>query len=217
MNGNKYYFDYLVIAGGKVPDQKFCRQVMRRSTHLVTVDRGIVVAKNLKLKPILHVGDGDSVDSNMVSKVNPTSVIKLPPKKAISDLEYAINLLPKTSKKIVLGAHRDHEGRTDHLYVNLLIAQKYPNLVLADENNWITSISRSKLSFSVSKKTLFTVTSFNRSKISVKGSEYNLKNKVFYHPSLGLSNRTLDEWVQIQSRGLALIFVSSNILNARVC
>jgi thiamine pyrophosphokinase len=202
-------FDYLIIAGGLCPPDKSIREFERMAVHTVTVDRGIYAAKKLKIYPLLHVGDDDSASPSAVKAAHAQAAIKLPKRKSVSDLEYALQSLPKNSRKLVIGAHRDHEGRTDHLFVNLMLVPNYPGMVYADEYGWITSPEGTGVRFSAPENTVFTLVTFTKTAAHISGARYNLRGKILATPTMGLSNQTKGRWTHVRTRSPALLFVSS--------
>jgi thiamine pyrophosphokinase len=210
-------FDYLIIAGGLRPPQNFLKKLLPLSYNLITVDSGVHAIKNFRIRPTLHVGDNDSAHESVIKKVRPKVRITLPQKKSVSDLEYTLQELPKNSMKLIVGAHRDHEGRPDHAFVNLLLASGCPQVFFVDETMWITSLKPKKLfEFSVIKSTLFSVVGFEKNRLTIKGSQYDIKNRPLKTPSMGLSNITKQKWVTVCARRPALLFVKASIFNSKL-
>jgi len=210
-------FDYLVIAGGLCPPKSYIRKILPYAQNLITVDRGIEALQGLKISPTLHIGDNDSTKETIIKKISPKARITLPQKKSVSDLEYTLQELPKNSLKLVIGAHRDHEGRPDHALVNLTLAQKYPQIFFADEDMWITSlVDKKTFAFSVPTGSVFSILDFKKRAVSIQGSHYDLKNKVFASPSMGLSNMTKKKWVKIRAHCSALIFVKASLFKSAI-
>src|SRR5262249_36088930 len=138
--------------------------------------------------------------------------ITLPKNKSISDLEHALKILPRQDLKIVVGAHRDHEGRTDHGFVNLLLASRHANVILVDEKMWIRRVANEELPLLLPEGSLFSIVALDKKPISVSGALFSCERKSFQSPSFGLSNRARKKEVTIKTRGLALLFVQSNFL-----
>jgi thiamine pyrophosphokinase len=209
-----YHFDYLVIGGGEIPRMGFLKKLASFCSNVVTVDRGAFAALRMGAAPVLHVGDDDSFFGAKKRLLRAKKTIKLDPKKSVSDLEYALQLLPKNSKIIVVAAHRDHEHRTDHVFINLLAAIKYTNITLVDEEMWIQKLKTPKIILDLKAKTVFSIVPLSPLRITIDGARYPLKNKIFKNPSVGLSNESLGRPMTIKARGPALIFVVENILSS---
>lgn len=204
-------FDYLVIGGGEVPRKEFLNRLASLCSNVVTVDRGADAALRMGAKPDLHVGDDDSFRGS--PRFHPLKRVRLNNRKSLSDLEYALRLLPKKAKVLVVGGHRDHEHRTDHVFVNLMIVARYPHVILADEKMWIQKIKTPKAVFQFKKGTTFSVVSLSPAAMTIEGASFSLKKKTVKNPSVGLSNVSLGRTIVVKTRGPALIFVAENILS----
>jgi thiamine pyrophosphokinase len=210
-------FDYLVIAGGKAPNSAYIRKLLKISKNIITVDRGARAALKLKIKPLLHVGDGDSFSASEVKKLKPKSIISLDKMKEFSDLEFALRQLDESKTKLVIGAHLDFENRPDHGFLNLLLLVTSKNIIFADENNWITALTpMSRFSFSPPKGTPFSIAPLKMSKIWITGSGYDVKGEPFMYYTQGLSNFSKQKQISVKSQRSALIFVSSDITKTKI-
>ena len=198
----------------------FLKKLARKCGEVVTVDRGAETALRMGAVPSLHVGDGDSTNLPTVAdreisrrRLAPLKQIILPQEKNISDLEYALQILPLKATKVIVGAHRDHEHRTDHVFINLLLALKYPNTFWVDEKMWIQSLGVGKFTLRLKAGETFSVVPLRPTKVKIRGAKYDVDNKVFKTPSMGLSNVSTGRPLTIQARGPALLFVASNFLS----
>lgn len=163
--------------------------------------------------PSLHVGDDDSISKSTLKKLKCGTRIKLPADKSISDLEFALDLLPSRARSLVVGAHRDLEGRSDHVFINLLIAARRKNIFLADERMWITGLAGGALQFGAPLGTTFSVIPIGKTPLTVRGARYQVNGESLQKISSGLSNVTTKKNVRVSSRGPALLFVYDAILS----
>lgn len=197
-------FDYLIVAGGKKVSRPFLSRCLKASSKVVAIDRG--VEQVTRYKADLFVGDGDSTNK----KPNAKKAVFLNPQKSVSDLEFAIQHLPKNSKKLIISGHLDHENRVDHAFVNLLIALKYKNIFLADEKNFIIGFTGT-YKFKTRKPYLFTVVSPHKNKLSIKGAKYICEQINAAHISFGLSNQTkAKKQVTVVSNKRALLILNTD-------
>ncbi len=211
-------FDYLIFAGGQLPSLNFTKRLIKICRNIITVDRGAELALKLKVRPLLHVGDGDSFSVSRLKKLRASAVLELSPKKCISDLEFALNQLGQAKTKVVIGAHNDLEARPDHGFLNLLLLSRFKNLYFADEKIWATGlVPKREFSFSAKKNSIFSIAGLgNPFKASISGSAYDSKSKAFENTTQGLSNLTRSEWTRVKATSPALLFVSSNLLQTNI-
>ncbi len=208
-------FEYLIISGGKLPPFSFVKKLSNISTHVVAVDRGAVMLNKLKRTAELFVGDGDSLPPQITFRARKS--IMLPTVKDLSDLEVALDLLPKSASKIIIGAHTEFENRSDHLFVNLMLALDNQNSYFADEHGWVTGLHNSQVRFHCRPASLFSVVSPSKFRMTVSGAKFATKNMVIKHPSHGLSNHTVPgKSCALRVKGKALLFVSRSILNCKI-
>ena len=206
-------FDYLVVAGGVKEKIPRCAPVV------VAVDKGYDYLKAAKINVDIFVGDGDSVKSR---KIQASKIYRLSKTKSISDLEYALKMLPRNSTKVILSAHREGE-RMDHSFVNKLLALKYKNLFFVDEKSWMAGLHNQSLviqdySGNCPAGTSFSVISPHAVKVSISGARYNSKNLMLSSPSHGLSNETkASARTKIKVSGRALLFVNFPVQFANLC
>ncbi|MBI3557413.1 MAG: thiamine diphosphokinase [Deltaproteobacteria bacterium] len=180
----------------------------------IAVDGGLKHFRKLKLKPMLWVGDGDSISRGEVGKLK-CKKIRLPKAKDYSDFEYALHLAGKAfldgeweGNVVLVGAQG---GRFDHELGNLLVVQTWmqdlaraagpdncPGLVsYGPRGMWIATMSQ--LEFQQPRGQLFSVMCLEQSpKITITGAKYQLKRGVLDHASRGLSNEGVGKTVQIR-------------------
>lgn len=208
-------FDYLILAGGKFPPVSFVRSAKKICHEVVAVDRGLDLAKKAGIKWDKFIGDADSVRTISRSEIKKRSnkLDKLLPiDKSLSDLEWALKKLMSSKKTsaLILASHQDHEGRTDHLYANLLLAMKWPGRVyLADPQFWIVAIKNQKFFLQGKPGSIFSLSSPQNYTVTIKGAHYQTKNLKVSSITHGLSNKISKSGkVEIKIKGSALLFAS---------
>jgi thiamine pyrophosphokinase len=136
--------------------------------------------------------------------------------KSVSDLEYALDALDAGAGTVVVGAHRDHEGRTDHLFINLLILAKRRGLVFADNDSWIAPLLGEKMALRTKPGVLLTVAPLKPGGIQLNGTQYRFKGEhTSKHISEGLSNKVTSRKTTISVQKSALLFVGESLLQSK--
>jgi len=210
-------FDYLVIAGGRPPSPSYLKKLVKIAKDVVTVDGGGKALLALKIRPLLHVGDDDSLEPSEFKRLKPRAVLKLNTKKNYSDLEFALRQLDPSKSKLVIGGHIDSDDRPDHGFFNLLLLTKMTSVIFADEKNWITNLSpMAPLTFSVPKATLFSIALLKKSKLWIDGSAFDVNGKFLRYQTEGLSNISRSHQVCVETSGTGLVFVSSDITKTKI-
>jgi thiamine pyrophosphokinase len=213
-------FEYLIIAGGEIPPLSYIRKLIKISKKIVTVDRGAHCALKLKIKPLLHIGDHDSFSESLIRKLKSQSVIHLDKNKSVSDLEFALESLNiATCEKpiLVIGAHKSHEKRSDHAYINMVLLQRSNNIYFSDEKNWITTIpSAMTFRFKTKKNAIFSLVTIGQREnaVNIQGAKFNGKLNL-KKPSQGLSNVTKRS-IRILTQHKTLLFVSSDLTQDKI-
>ena len=117
----------IVFAGGDPGSFAFLRTVDYAGAYLAAVDRGLSVAVSLGLMPDLFVGDGDSVAPELLAALdsNRTTVIMLPTRKDVSDLEATFDRLVETKRAGSVLVLAGLGGRLDHILFNLQLAARH--------------------------------------------------------------------------------------------
>ncbi len=157
-------------------------------THVVGVDKGAYFCAQQHITMDEAIGDFDSITPVQLEVVKKYSnhVEVLQPIKDESDLEAALNRWHDKAQQIdVYGALF---GRLDHQYVNLMLAIKYPNVRLINEQNIVMSISEDNMIESEGF-TYFSLFALEDSEISIDQAKYSLqKQKLTTKDIFTLSN-----------------------------
>ncbi|MSZ88258.1 MAG: thiamine diphosphokinase [Actinobacteria bacterium] len=113
----------LVVFGGDAPDHQAVARLDRSMPLLViAADSGAEHAVALGLDIAIAVGDFDSIDADLLSRLEAdgTTIERHPPTKDATDLELAIDVAIRegATTVILIGGHG---GRVDQSYGNLLV------------------------------------------------------------------------------------------------
>ena len=174
---------------------------------IIGVERGALDAINNNIKLNVAVGDFDSVSNIeylLIEKKFKT--IKLPIKKDLTDLAYAISL-SETNDIIILGGI---EGRrVEHLFANINLLINNVNIELRDEYSIIKCLTPGNYQFFKDEYkfiSFFAIEDINN--ISLDGFLYNLENyNLKKYDSLCISNEIIEGKLSFDS-GLLLVIKS---------
>ena len=195
---------FIVVAPKVSP---FVKQLIDfENTFVIAVDSAL---KDL-IKNHIHVdaaiGDFDSLENQSLLENLP--VIKLDPKKDVSDTNYALEYAFGNSEDVILLGGL-FGNRIDHLYGNLLLLIKYPKLTIIDESNKIKAYGEGIYTFKKDEYDYFSIFALEESIISISGAKYPLDN---YHLNmsdpLGLSNEIEEELRLTVTKGFVMVIRS---------
>ena len=103
------------------------------NSYLIGVEMGAIKLINLGYEPDLAIGDFDSCSSNDIDiiKKNSKNIIILNPIKDKTDTEEAILKALDINDILILGGIKGK--RIEHFYANLMLIEKYPNIIMKDD------------------------------------------------------------------------------------
>lgn len=193
----------IVVISPKVP---------RNLKELIELDDKIVYAVDSAVKELikqnikidLAIGDFDSLKET--EYLNNLKTIKLSKYKDDSDTAYALrHAYQQTDEVILIGGL--HSKRVDHLIANIMLLEKYPNLVIMNENNLIRRLEVGEYSISKSKYRYLSVFPVTNVKINIKNTLYVLNNQELSRfDTLGLSNEIINKMAIIEVlKGVLLV------------
>lgn len=198
----------LVVAAGSPPSSQLVRWLALRAHSLTAVDGGLETLS--KYTPDLFVGDGDSV----TEIPNHTDVLQVSPDKNLSDLELALSCLDEKYDRIILGAHRDDQGRVDHGFSNLLLGLTGRN-IFSDDSTTIFGVPFSlNLKVTMKPATTFSIISPNpQNRVSSHGGRYSFDNLNLRSSTHGIGNLSLRSDITFESQKSCLVFVQDSVRN----
>lgn len=159
------------------------------------------------IKIDLAIGDFDSLQDHDLLKGLKT--IKLNKKKDFSDTSYAINHAYNHSNKVVLiGGIKG--SRVDHFLANVVLLDKYKNLVMFDDTNKLYILEKGTHNIYKENYDYLTILPVTNSIISISGTKYILnKKELEAYDTLGLSNEIVRDKATIEiDQGKVLVVQS---------
>ena len=173
---------------------------------VVGIDKGAYLAYQANIKLDYAIGDFDSISAQELEELNGyTKIIKLNPIKDDTDTLYALKMFSQYERLIVLGGITGK--RIDHFVANLKLFYDFPNLVIVDNDTFISLCDKE----SYFRKDEYNFYSFfaleDVTNLSLKGFKYELENYQLSHTSnLGVSNEIEKEEASVSySEGKLLL------------
>lgn len=199
----------LIIANGEIPHKNIVRKLIKEHDLIICADGGANIARKLKIKPNLIIGDFDSVKPESLKYY---AEVKKIVKKAqnSTDLEKAIEYcIKKKIKKItVIGASGK---RTDHTIGNLGCFKKYKKFIelsMYDANGEIVGFEKT-IRLNTQKGEIISLIPLNKcSGITTKNLKYKLNNEVLeIGVREGTHNIALKDYIEVNvKKGDMLVY-----------
>ncbi len=180
---------------------------IKENEILVGVDRGALIALKNGYSLDYAIGDFDSVTAEerkfIASKAK--NYLKLNCDKDLTDTEYAINCFKDADEILIYGGIAGK--RIDHLYANINLCLKYPNVTFIDEATKIMAIPKY-----ISLNEDYYYYSFFASEnsiISLKGFKYELEDYKFNHcDNLCISNEAASSNPIVRFKGEGIMIMT---------
>ncbi|MGI6781861.1 MAG: thiamine diphosphokinase [Acholeplasmataceae bacterium] len=166
-----------------------------------------LIKNNIKID--LAIGDFDSLKDKKI--LNNLKYIKLSQNKDISDTHYALKYAYEyTDDVILVGGIKGN--RVDHLIANLLLFEKYNNLLIFDDNNTIKRLEVGQYTIPKEEFKYLSIFPLLNTKLTLTGTMYPLNNETLYqYDTLGLSNEIISQSANlIIDSGVILLVQSKN-------
>lgn len=189
--------------------------VPKNIKDLIDVDDYVIYASDGAVKDLIEqnikidlaIGDFDSLKN--FSLLKGINVIKLDKEKDFSDTNYAINYAYKHSDKVILvGGIKG--SRIDHFLANLLLLDKFKDLIIIDDTNKIFVLEKGIHEIYNNNYEYLTVFPIVDSLVSIEGSKYNLNLKYLKaNDQLGLSNEIMSGKAKISVKKGRLLIIQS--------
>lgn len=192
----------VVVVAPKVP-KNIKDLVNLDDSFIIAVDKAVEGLNELEITYDLAIGDFDSLQDEKSIK---SDIIKLNTVKDESDTFEAISQAYKKSNTVFLVGGLQG-NRIDHLYANLLLFDKYPDLTIIDEHNEITLKRKGIYSYEKKEYDYISIFANKDSIISLKGTKYLLsKYQLKKDNPIGLSNEIMTKATIEVLEGEVLIF-----------
>ena len=173
---------------------------------VVGIDKGAYLAYKAGIKLDYAVGDFDSISAQELEDLkNYTNIVKLNPIKDDTDTLHALWMFANYERLIVYGGITGK--RIDHFVANLKLFYEFPNLVMVDDDTFISLCDKE----SYFQKDEYNFYSFfaleDVTNLSLKGFKYELEDYTLSHSSnLGVSNEIVGNMASVSySKGKLLL------------
>jgi thiamine pyrophosphokinase len=190
----------LLILNGRIPLPKLVRSVGASADTILCTDGAVTHCLQLKLRPRLVIGDMDSLPKKVPAWKETTYFCDFD--EDASDFEKALrlianpegraykkmrNLRPDDPELFIAGALG---GRTDHIFVNLSLIEKYSQVlrITLIDAGLARLLGPGKYSFRCNKGQLFSLSPAPKAVLSTRGLKYPLRKQTLVSGSRGLSN-----------------------------
>lgn len=196
----------IAVVSPQVP--KNIKQLINLDNYLVyACDSAVKELLNQKITIDLAIGDFDSLEN--LDLLEDIKTIKLNKEKDFSDTSYALKHAYNHSDDVILiGGVKG--SRADHLIANILLLEKYKNLVIIDDTNKIFKLENGKYVIDKSRYDYVSIFPLENSVITLEGFKYNLnKESLKANDPLGLSNEIVYNKAVIEVHKGVLLVIQS--------
>lgn len=196
----------VIVVAPKVP-LNIKKLVDLKDCFIIAVDRAVEDLNRLKIHYDLAIGDFDSLQDEKTIK---SEQIKLNVVKDESDTFEAIAYAYEKSDTVILVGGLQG-NRIDHLYANLLLFQKYPNLTIIDDHNKISSRGKGTHSYDGNDYDYISIFAIKDALITLTGTKYLLTEYQLKKDNpLGLSNEIITKAIIEVIDGVVLVIQSKD-------
>lgn len=186
---------FLIFTGGDLNPGLAVTKALKKFDKIIAVDSGASHCLKYKIKPDFAVGDFDSIDKKILTKLNSgkTEIIEFPKEKNETDTELGIQTAIENgaTKVTILGGIAG--DRIDHILTNVMLLNQFQipiKLINADSILWL-AIGPKTESINGSQGDLLSLIPISPEvkNIYTEGLKYPLKNEsLIMKESRGISN-----------------------------
>lgn len=194
----------IAIIAGKVPNNI---QKLINNRLVIAVDSAVseLISRNIKVD--IAIGDFDSLSD--LSLLNDIKHIKLSTIKDLSDTHYALNYAYDLSDDVILIGGLEGK-RIDHLIANLLLFEKYNNLIIYDDYNIIKRLDIGNYIIDKNDYKYLSIFPLTDTTLSLKGTNYLLNDATLLKfDTLGLSNEISDKSANLSIKNGVILLIQS--------
>lgn len=194
----------IAIIAGKVPNNI---QKLINNRLVIAVDSAVseLISRNIKVD--IAIGDFDSLSD--LSLLNDIKHIKLSTIKDLSDTHYALNYAYDLSDDVILIGGLEGK-RIDHLIANLLLFEKYNNLIIYDDYNIIKRLDIGNYIIDKNDYKYLSIFPLTDTTLSLKGTNYLLNDATLLKfDTLGLSNEIIDKSANLSIKNGVILLIQS--------
>lgn len=194
----------IAIIASKVPNNI---QKLINNRLVIAVDSAVseLISRNIKVD--IAIGDFDSLSD--LSLLNDIKHIKLSTIKDLSDTHYALNYAYDLSDDVILIGGLEGK-RIDHLIANLLLFEKYNNLIIYDDYNIIKRLDIGNYIIDKNDYKYLSIFPLTDTTLSLKGTNYLLNDATLLKfDTLGLSNEISDKSANLSIKNGIILLIQS--------
>ena len=178
---------------------------------LIGVDKGALTIINKGLELFAAIGDFDSITKDELSIIQEKcdNIISFSDIKDKTDLELAVEYASKFNPKIMI-VYNATSGRLDHFYVGIKLLEKFPNLRIVDENNYLYPLGPGKYHIHKERYYYCSFFALEESVITLEGFKYPLTDyRLTPDNQIGVSNEVISDQANINIKSGKLLVIKS--------
>jgi len=199
-----------IVCDGTIKNKKFHKEILLKAETVICADGGANHCESLNIVPNYVIGDMDSIDKNLLKKLQKNYATKViidkDQNKLDSELALRLAVTLKPESIIFLGAVGD---RMDHTLANIYLLNSIPKKITATiiDNVQEISLAKGKTKLSGEKGDFLSVLSLTDiKKLNYDGLKWSIRDKNIRDPWTGISNEITKEKVTISmEKGSAII------------
>lgn len=196
----------IAVVASEVPSD--LRKIIDIDSYLVyACDGAVEPLLKQKIAIELAIGDFDSLENQ--SLLEGIKVIKLSEVKDYSDTYFALQKAYESADEVILiGGIKGN--RADHFIANVMLLEKYPDLIIMDETNKIKLLTKGTYPIKKEGFTYLSIFPLEDIKITLTGVLYPLiEEELSCYDVLGLSNEIKSKYATLHlHRGTILLIQS---------
>lgn len=197
----------IAVISPKVP--KDVRKLINLNEYKIyAVDAAVNELTNQSINIDLAIGDFDSLkDKSLLANLK---TIKLSKEKDDSDTAYALrHAYQQTDEVVLIGGI--HSKRVDHLLANIMLLEKYPSLVIMDDNNLIRRYDEGNYLINKNNYKYLSLFPITNARLNINNTLYELNNYELYRfDVLCLSNEIIKKQAILNLLEGTLLVIQSN-------
>ena len=198
----------VLVANGEKPVSNYAKQLIKEINLKICVDSNLSIFRELDIEPDVIIGDIDTVEINTA---NSESTIVVVEDQNQTDLEKSLNYcIAENIKNIyIIGATGE---RDDHNLANILIAQRYSdilNIEIVTNYFQIFFVNESKEILEKKHRNLSMISLIADNRITTSGLKFNLSDQKLNSFSHGISNQIIADKCLIKAKEKLILFIET--------
>ena len=198
----------VLVANGEKPVSNYAKQLIKEINLKICVDSNLSIFRELDIEPDVIIGDIDTVEINTASSKSTIVVVE---DQNQTDLEKSLNYcIAENIKNIyIIGATGE---RDDHNLANILIAQRYSdilNIEIVTNYFQIFFVNESKEILEKKYRNLSMISLIADNRITTSGLKFNLSDQKLNSFSHGISNQIIADKCLIKAKEKLILFIET--------